>query len=120
VTTSASSDLDRDLAPIVEQSWIVRLVMGPVHHLETAWRHATVRRRTDAVYGAIAQLPRGQQLRLGSVAGAVAMTVHVGLVLADARTVEPLALLLPAAIVAVCIAVWAGADGLARALERRE
>ena len=120
MSTHTSSELDRELAPILADSWIARRLSATVRVIHRAWRGSWSRRRAADVTDPVRRLSRAQRLQTAAIVGVVAMAAHIGLVVLDARAIEPLTLLLPALVIVVCGVLFVSAERMSRLLERSE
>ena len=116
--THTPSQLDRELAPILADSWIARCLSATARVIGRAWRHSIARHSLTNAGDAIRRLPSVQRLQAAALVGVVAMAVHIVLVVLDARSLEPLTLLLPVLVIAVGAGVFVSAERVSRLLER--
>jgi hypothetical protein len=113
-----ASDLDRDISPVVQQSWIARLALAPARHVSSAWQYSRTRRSAVTMDNALRQISRVQRVQLVALSGAVSMGVHIALVLLGARAVEVMALVVPAAVLMTCLVLLVITARVSRQPER--
>ena len=111
------SDLDTTLTAVVRESRIARALRLPLRAFRLAWPHSQVRQRGVALRAGFRSLPGADRLRAVAITIGVAVVVHFALVLVDARTVESLALLVPATAGLAALVMYLKADQWSRWLK---
>jgi hypothetical protein len=114
----AHRDFDAYLGSLLRHSWIGRALMVPARHLEGAWEGSRTRHLVLAAAADLQRLSIAHKLQVAAVGGAVAMVLHIVLVLVGARTVEPLTLVVPTLVLVVCVVGFACAARVSQWLER--
>jgi hypothetical protein len=118
VNAHTSPDIDRDLASVLQDSWMARAISAPLRHFGRAWQSSRFHAAATHATTVGARLSTKGRVQVAGIAGAAAMIVHAVLVLLDARAVEPLVFLLPAAVLVLCVVLIAFAGRVALMLER--
>ena len=114
-----SSTVDADVEALIRESWLNRQVERIGRTGNAAWRNSRARRAATRLAAAFARGSIRASVQDVAIVTGVGMLVHLALVFAGARSIEPSALLLPLVILAAAVAAYAGADRLARVAERR-
>lgn len=113
-----ASHLDGDVEALVRHSWLGRLAERIGRHGQAAWHDSHARRWVGSADAGVRDLQRQARVQGMAIIGVVATLVHVGLVLIHPRPVEPVALVLPLLLFALCVAAFWLAGRLAALLER--
>ena len=109
-----SSMLDR----AVRESLGGRIASGAARTTARAWRSSALRATLMPLAIGWREMSIADRVRAGSIGGAVAMIVAGAMMFLQPRGIDPLSMVLPGFVLAMCVLAAAASEPLARALER--